>query len=576
MMRSTDYLIRPSQIIHTFGPGSIYDSRDDSFLIMGVDYWKKENCRQLDDDALLQHLRKTHKSLTEFRIPSMPGSDDDQVAIKTFPRWGICPKCSMLQTRNAAKGGMRCINKSCEDKNGKRPSTVPARFVAACENGHLEDFPWHRWTHKDSEVDCAPREARIFITDKGTSASLKSLVVECKTCGAKNSMADALSQGSLRYIGRCRGRRPWLREDDPECADHEGRAVFLRGIYKGASNFYFGNVVRAITIPPYSSFLAREVIAQDRTTGILGKPIPGNEALSYMFPRHDPDEVREMIKSIKSSRTSSADIRTKEFGELDHARYPDKGPDHGYFRTEPVQVPSKFSDYLSNLVLVNRLREVITITGFYRMDPKAYGSAEVRRPSPVGTDTNWLPAVENIGEGIFFSLDSQKIASWAETDGVKNRFKGIGEPSSLSDIEATPRYALLHGISHLVIKEISNYAGYSTLSLRERIYSGPNMAGILIYTSSSSNDGSLGGLIEQGRTNKFAMIFQRALANAELCSMDPLCSSTGSTTSERSGGSACHACLYLPETSCESSNSILDRAMIGQTLTREGVGFFDS
>lgn len=575
MARRKEYTIRPSQIIHTFGPGSIYDGRDDSFLIMGIDHWKRENCRVIRDDALRQHMvEQGHTALRDFLVPSKPDDDDDeydQVAIKTFPRWGRCPNCNMLQER---KGVTYCINTSCKDEHGKSPKVRPVRFVAVCINGHLEDFPWYRWVHRDPKGGCKPEQSRLFLNDRSDSASLKSLSVECKTCGMSQPMTAALSPGGLRFLGTCRGKRPWLRGGDVECVD-AGDGVYMRGIYKGASNFYFGDIVRAITIPPHSSDLAREIMALDETHNLLDNAAQtSDEILAYLFKhKRKPTDVRHMIKSIKEGRESPHGIRSKEFIELNNSRYPDVGTDHGHFKTEPVEVPREFSEYLSNVVLVRKLREVIILRGFYRLEPGAYGDA--RRRSEIGARRDWLPAVENMGEGLFFSLHNGKIARWEKRDDVVRRFKKLGKANPLSDNEVTPRYALLHGISHMMIKEISNYAGYSALSLRERIYSGPDMAGILIYTSSSSNDGSLGGLIEQGRHPKFAMIFNAAMSKAGICSMDPLCSTPRPASAGRSGGSACHACLYLPETSCESSNTLLDRAMVGGTLSGEGIGFFE-
>ena len=146
-------------------------------------------------------------------------------------------------------------------------------------------------------------------------------------------------------------------------------------------------------------------------------------------------------------------------------------------------------------------------------------------------------------------------------------------PLASSDIEISQKYVFLHTLSHLMIKEIANYAGYSVSSLRERIYSNNDMAGILIYTSSPSSDGSLGGLVEQGKKPKFNIILQKALRKSRLCSMEPLCSYAKLGTGNKSNGSACHACLYLPETSCESMNNLLDRAFIQNTLSSE-IGLF--
>ena len=134
-----------------------------------------------------------------------------------------------------------------------------------------------------------------------------------------------------------------------------------------------------------------------------------------------------------------------------------------------------------------------------------------------------------------------------------------------SAIDAVPnaRYVLLHTISHMLIREVSAQAGYSTASIRERVYSGDDMAGILIYTSSPSGDGSLGGLVEQGVKPRLNIMMRRMLRKSTACSTDPFCSGS-SPGAGANNGAACHACLFLPETSCECMNMFLDRAVAVQ------------
>ena len=38
---------------------------------------------------------------------------------------------------------------------------------------------------------------------------------------------------------------------------------------------------------------------------------------------------------------------------------------------------------------------------------------------------------------------------------------------------------------------------------------------------------------------------------------------------------ACHACLFVPETSCKRGNRYLDRAVLVQTLSTDRVGYFE-
>ena len=128
------------------------------------------------------------------------------------------------------------------------------------------------------------------------------------------------------------------------------------------------------------------------------------------------------------------------------------------------------------------------------------------------------------------------------------------------------------------MKHLSLECGYETASIRERIYvqsSGSRMAGILIYTSSSDAEGTLGGLARQAEPELFEPIFFGALEAIDWCSSDPLCINGITSTSETFNLAACHSCMLVPETSCEMFNRFLDRLLlIGSDMS--GVkGYFE-
>jgi hypothetical protein len=125
-------------------------------------------------------------------------------------------------------------------------------------------------------------------------------------------------------------------------------------------------------------------------------------------------------------------------------------------------------------------------------------------------------------------------------------------------------------------------AGYSAASIRERIYSrnpdepnGP-MAGILIYTSASDSEGTLGGLVKQGEPEALARHMAAALEDAALCASDPTCAEHPPSDDGISlHAAACHACLFVPETSCERGNRYLDRSVLADTFGQNALAFFD-
>ncbi len=144
----------------------------------------------------------------------------------------------------------------------------------------------------------------------------------------------------------------------------------------------------------------------------------------------------------------------------------------------------------------------------------------------------------------------------------------------------TPRFVLLHTLGHLLINELIFACGYSSASLRERLYvsaaPGREMAGLLIYTAAGDSEGTMGGLVRMSRPENLRAIFASAISDARWCSTDPVCMDAG----EKGQGpdscnlAACHGCALLPETSCEEFNRFLDRGLVIGTFAEPNLGYF--
>jgi hypothetical protein len=220
---------------------------------------------------------------------------------------------------------------------------------------------------------------------------------------------------------------------------------------------------------------------------------------------------------------------------------------------------------------VERLREVRALTGFTRLRAQVGGKPDAVPLSRSGL--SWLPAVAMHGEGVFLSLNLEAVSAWENrTDVVEHLARLIqthmetaraegkqvdGAPSQLN-----ARYMLIHTLSHALIARLSLDSGYSSSALRERLYVGPDMAGLLIYTSTPDADGTMGGLSRQARPARMEQLVLQALADHELCSADPLCSEGLARSGSNGNHAACHNCVFLPETSCEAWNGFLDRSLL--------------
>ena len=78
----------------------------------------------------------------------------------------------------------------------------------------------------------------------------------------------------------------------------------------------------------------------------------------------------------------------------------------------------------------------------------------------------------------------------------------------------------------------------------------PGMCGVLIYTAAPDADGTLGGLVRQGRSDRLEPLLRAAVDRSRWCAADPLCMSGVASLSDGLNGAACHACAMVPETSC--------------------------
>lgn len=142
----------------------------------------------------------------------------------------------------------------------------------------------------------------------------------------------------------------------------------------------------------------------------------------------------------------------------------------------------------------------------------------------------------------------------------------IIKPSAKADV-------LMHTFAHLLIKQMSMSSGYSSSAIRERIYFGDDMSGVLLYTGSADKEGSLGGLVELGNIDQLIVLMKDAFQEALVCTNDPECLNNV-PAGNNSNGAACHSCCMISETACENGNRMLDRGLIVPIDGRENQSYF--
>ena len=614
--------IRPTQILYTYGVGSIVDFPHISALVMGLDDWPTdpEHCKSVQEDRLLQQIRaafgpQVAKLLTP---PASEKSDfgpdpfgkEEHVGIPAmpFPTWMHCTACNTLAPLTSGQFELKSnpfrpeethyIHKSCT--KGKNPKALPVPFLVCCENGHLDEFPWVEFVHGGRPGFEDHTTLQYF--DSGVSGEMRDMYVKCMECGASRPLSMAFGNDNRNNMPMCTGRRPHLHDyDNAEPCKHHVRAIQV-----GSSNLWFPQIFSVISIPESTSDLANLVTKhwddlQTVTNAVIIGYLRGMGKISDMGAFTD-DEIMAEINRRKNPQSDADSNSVSEvnplIAEWNAFKKPCLKTQTEDFRLTPEPVPARFNDRIEQVILVERMREVRALTGFSRIyapgeEIDAVETGETAKVVPItqGTPT-WFPAIEVHGEGLFIQFREDAIESWLNKPEVKEldaaffsaHFELRKRQGSLNPTSGYPgiRYVLLHSFSHALMRRLAMECGYSQTSIRERIYfNKPNtdeepMAGVLIYTAAPGSEGTLGGLIEMGKTANIERHILNALDDCRLCASDPTCSenlpSYGINTIH---GAACHSCLFAPETSCERGNRYLDRSVLVQTLGMNNRNFFD-
>ena len=593
--------VRRSQVITTHGPGALIDFRAGrhggaSVSVVGAgleewDHWAPPqgvgNPQSIFEPRLQKEL-----GVEGFRLPPVapqiaPGqhsSSAGKLVGVRYPRWLQCPRCHLIgETRRWAEepGDPALYCATCTDEAGgrNRVHAVPVRFIVLCENGHLDEFPWDWWVNHTEE--CPPRH-QLKLSGSAT-AGLAGLILRCLGCNAERSMEGCFGPSAIP--GHCQGRRPWLGTgaDEPCSADP-------RVVQRGASNIYFSVIESALDIPPWSDNLQKKLgmrwsLLERAPDAAFRRILISGMHLSDLTGMSEDELAYAIEDRVMRLQSPERNLRFEEYQQL--VQHTDPFGENTEFEIRPTPPPPELAGWLQLVVRATRLREVRANRGFTRYFPPTPGAAgRVAKLSLNPLD--WLPAIENRGEGIFLQLNIDRVRDWEQRPAVQERVSRLQEAyarawslrghGASSPRTLTPRLLLIHSLSHALIRQLSLTCGYGSASLRERLYidSGDwDMAGLLIFTSSPDADGTLGGLARQASSESLVPLFEDCLSAMAWCSSDPLCAEGIHASTESSNGAACHACMLASETSCEDFNSCLDRVTLVGTALSPELGFFE-
>jgi hypothetical protein len=580
-----------------------------SVLVMGLNFWAADdaNARVLPEKRLVAAVRRRLGQQVEVlrSPPHLPEKPNDVfgdwartgVPVTVFPTWLRCPACDRiapvssqiweLKQQPYRPEQSRYIHTNCQKAKRKAPPSLPVRFLLDCRNGHLDDFPWVQFAHRGQP--CASAILEMFELGQGTGPD--DVFVKCISCGTPSrSLVDAFGQNAAGSLPRCRGRHPQLGLTDEKACDQENRAVLL-----GASNLWFSTTIKVLALPTSGTSLGQliddlwhtiEDIDSKATLDFAVKNMPALKELKNF----DRDEVWVEIEKRRVGTDDDIeddDLLTPEWEQFSDPVHAKDGDD---FRLREVASPSAFASLFERVVLAERLREVVALTGFTRVDPPGEPDPSGREakvgPLSRGVPT-WVPCSEVRGEGIFVQFNEAVLQEWEalvesspQVETMHQAHRDWRQKRLLDPTIGWPgiRYVLLHTVSHLLMRELALECGYGSAAISERLYASTDpvpMAGILLYTAAPDSEGTLGGLVSLGQPATLERLLHQALDHARLCSSDPMCAEHEPSVDEDAlHAAACHACLFAPETSCERSNRYLDRSLAIETFAHRGIEFF--
>ena len=579
--------VRFSHLTSHAAVGSIVRDQNDWLMrVKDTRYWSAKNMVQLHAvERVKQHLRIHQKLLlpptAEFDESVHLKIHGTTIPTERFPSWMKCSQCDLLfyePWQNNEIG----VDEQITCQKCKAGILEQVTWCATSSFGGLLDVPWHKICHRNGETRCVAEREKSYL--KILSGDRGKKTIECTKCKSSATFEQADFKESTHIQ---------VKEKFGET--HEGGVVYTV-MEVNDPRVYSPENERALVIPPESNIdrnslkykleLHSQLINEIKgaTRGLQRKRLIKKATSTLNCAEAELIEALNIETKTRPSEVEivAGDMLGDEYLAL---TTPEDFPEGADFITRhlsqdwvqyiddlqgapELQMAARIVD---QLVAVDRLRVIEVFKGFSR----AASDAEEHQPAPfVPPDlhgkTDWLPAIELFGEGIFFTLNGEKIKEWESSPLLRHRANSIEQRYQNSNImlpenaTPSPRFIMLHTLAHILIRELESTAGYPAASLKERIYCSPSegMTGILIYTAVADVAGSLGGIVELTRPDKFLRLFDAALRHADWCSLDPVCGEMEGQGPAWLNRAACHACVLIPDTACDYKNVLLDRVFI--------------
>lgn len=579
--------VRPSQFITTYGPGTILETRSGPVVALSADRVFTDNGLALQDFEIRDSRLSRDPAINGagiVRIPSnaevMRQEQDSLYPTASIPYWSLCVVHRVLYW--ARNGCPQCPPPRHAREAREKAGREAIRFVRACAAGHLDDVDWNYIVHNGPSC---PRQPGYYLW-MGGGGALRNVEIRCPPGQARGCGAGVNFGSAYARDWRCSGRYP---EEGPRPVQPSCNSP-ARIIQRGAANLRTSAVVSALTIPPLASRLhnllqdsrimtfcrmliqlnqLNEASFRQALTTVPQPPL-GQSVVQFLQTCSWPEIEAAIAQVVAQSAAGPGSLKEEEFASLRFAAA------NGAPAVPAPQlgVPPLFEVRLSDVrrftgpagrhsfrvVPVSRLRIVMVQTGYRRLDPVTGQLVSVAFQEG---GRHWYPGVELFGEGVYIdvedadlSLAGERMRAWTDSYHQSNAI----------DATLHPVHVWWHTFSHRLLRALSIDSGYSSASIRERVYfslepNQPARGGLLLFTAQPGGDGTLGGLI--GLSPTFGQVIASALRDLASCSNDPLCEEA---VPDGINGSACYSCLLASETSCEQRNVHLDRGLLLQNM----------
>ena len=428
--QTTKRSIRRGDLVSTNGIGSIYSFKDhysksgnqDSLMLAGLSQWQGRmveevipNEWRIDEPRLKSVLDKDYFVLPPDYRESAENDNLNRrhLPYYRFPNWHYCPVdgCGKMKRLGITNEG----NQTCITAHKSVKSVVPVKFMIICKSGHIDDFPFFEWVHKNknnsdnNETDTGALEKEkkikeicnekhlVYRAGKGGNSSILSIRIDCSNCKKSETLAQALKKDGSnpfellnedrRY---CTGRRPWLGNESYQDNCRDNPEVILtnaikayypviktslyipidtkaeRNIYEFLSNINYWNKIKQRLSDKNKLKTWLEGYLDDSKFNKLNFEAVFNAILE-----------KEKNEGKLNEETIKEDDEAFKFQEYKYIKNPETTENSHLelsIKKKKIAEYGELTKYFSNIFLVDRLTETRVQRGFTRSKPFEEGA----------------------------------------------------------------------------------------------------------------------------------------------------------------------------------------------------------